>query len=296
MQPDSSAGKTNTAGAPADRAESGTTDKKGARPTPRGEKIESKAAKARRIARDRKEQKRELERFEKEERRFDEQFRETPFDKLIAKLPIRRPPLYVEQYITDKGHTIYTAVARKRFVCKMSAQQRKKAVAEFYRAANKSFLAGGIKDLAVIVTPLAETIESFPRSRPQKKARSHSRNWDVPPGPAEEIGGLPRGGPALRVAQLVPPPGELRERAHSVRPGGGPTKSSRGAPRQGQSDVPSRRDMRRSGKLDTQILGPYDHPRVSSQNHNAGPSGRGRGRRLLFDPRRRVLARKERDQ
>ncbi len=99
----------------------------------------------------------------KEDREFDRAFDETAFEKLVAKLPIREPPLYVEQYITSRdSSTVYTAVASKRFFCGRSAARRKAAVASFYRDADKVFRRGGVEDFVQIVTPIAETTESLP--------------------------------------------------------------------------------------------------------------------------------------
>jgi len=106
---------------------------------------------------------RERDRDRAEEQKFDEPFRRTRFDRLIAKLPIRKPPLYVEQYITTSGsHKLYTAVNRKRFLCDLDVAQRKQAVADFYRTATKVFREGGVNDLVQVVTPASQTTEELP--------------------------------------------------------------------------------------------------------------------------------------
>lgn len=113
---------------------------------------------------------RERERDREEDRKFDEAFRETRFDKLIAKLPIRKPPLYVEQYITTTGsHRVHTAVDRKRFVCELDVGERRKAVADFYRAADKVFRAGGVNDFVQVVTPTSQTTEELPAMATARK-------------------------------------------------------------------------------------------------------------------------------
>ena len=117
---------------------------------------------ARREAAEKKQQARELEQAKRDDRKFDEAFEETPFERAIQRLPIRKPPLYVEQYITEQGRdTVYTAVDEKRF-CKMTAAQRTKAVASFYRDARRSLRRAGVKGFAQVVTPLAETTEKLP--------------------------------------------------------------------------------------------------------------------------------------
>jgi len=107
---------------------------------------------------------RELDRREREEdREFDRHFEETPFEKLLDRLPIRKPPLHVEQYITTQGsHKVYTAVSKKRFLCQMTPHQRLAAVRAFYRHADAVVRRGGVKDFVQVVTPLAETAERLP--------------------------------------------------------------------------------------------------------------------------------------
>lgn len=99
----------------------------------------------------------------KEDREFDKAFQETPFERLVAQLPIRKPPLFVEQYITSRGSsTVYTAVDPKRFFCGRSAARRRAAVSSFYRDADRVFRRGGVDDFVQIVTPIAETTERLP--------------------------------------------------------------------------------------------------------------------------------------
>ncbi len=124
---------------------------------------ESKAAAARRKESDRKQADRERQQQEEENREFDRSFKETPFERLVGTLPIREPPLYVEQYITEEDtHKVFTAVGEKRFFCKMTPRQREKAVTDFYRAADKILRGGKIQDFEQVVTPLAETLEKLP--------------------------------------------------------------------------------------------------------------------------------------
>lgn len=179
---DPAADNTNTAGKPDSSASKPETA--GAEAQDRGTKIprESRAEKERRIKADAKQADRELKQLEEDDREFDKEFKQTRFDKLIAKLPIRKPPLFVEQYITtDDSHTVHTAVDRKRFLCRLNAGQRKRAVEDFYRAADKVFRAGGVKDFEQVVTPLSETTEQLPALATARKgsvsltARGRSR-------------------------------------------------------------------------------------------------------------------------
>ena len=99
----------------------------------------------------------------REDRKFDKAFSETAFERIVAQLPVRKAPLFVEQYITSQGSsTVYTAVDPKRFFCGRSTARRKAAVTAFHRDADKLFRRKGVKNFAQVVTPLAETAESLP--------------------------------------------------------------------------------------------------------------------------------------
>ena len=134
----------------------------------RGGKKKGKGTVKRRVSKaelekERRALKREASQDRKEDRKFDRAFDETAFEKLVADLPIRKPPLFVEQYITSRGSsTVYTAVATKRFFCGRSAARRKAAVSAFYRDADRVFRRGGVKNFVQIVTPIAETTERLP--------------------------------------------------------------------------------------------------------------------------------------
>ena len=127
-------------------------------------------------------------------RAFNEQFRKTPFDKAIDKLPLRRPPLDVVQWVTDSPpdklatkaarerfyrmsdraraaavrkfyrsgpKKLYARVDRKRWY-RMSVREREAAVKAFYRDARPWFEKAGIKDFVLIVTPWSETTKDLP--------------------------------------------------------------------------------------------------------------------------------------
>lgn len=133
-----------------------TTGERAKRPPPPRERDEAlrEAAEAR-------QQERELKDLKEDDRKFDESFEQTPFERAVQKLPIRKPPLYVEQYITGEGHKVYTAVNEKRF-CTLSPAKREAAVSSFYRRADRLLRRAGIKDFAQVVTPLAATVENLP--------------------------------------------------------------------------------------------------------------------------------------
>lgn len=128
----------------------------------KGETAKKKPSKAD-LEQERRALKREAAKDRREDREFDKAFNETRFEKIVSELPIRKPPLFVEQYITTRGSsTVYTAVAPKRFFCGRSAARRKAAVSSFYRDANRLFRRRGVDDFALVVTPIAETTESLP--------------------------------------------------------------------------------------------------------------------------------------
>ncbi len=127
-------------------------------------------------------------------RAFDEQFRKTPFDKAIDELPLRKPPLNVVQWVTDRPpdklaseaererfyrmpdrartaavkrfyrsapHKLYARVDRERFY-RMSVRAREAAVKAFYRDALPRMKKAGIKDFVLVVTPWTETTKELP--------------------------------------------------------------------------------------------------------------------------------------
>ena len=99
----------------------------------------------------------------REDREFDRGFRETSFEKLVARLPIRKPRLYVQQYITNRGsHRVFTAVSRRRFLCDMTPAERRRAVARFFRSADRVMRAGGVDDFVQVVTLTSQTAQELP--------------------------------------------------------------------------------------------------------------------------------------
>lgn len=128
----------------------------------KGKVAEAPVTKAQ-IEKERRAARREEAQDRKADRKFDREFEETPFERILTQLPIRKPPLFVEQYITERdSSTVYTAVSPKRFFCGRSTAQRKAAVTAFYRDADRLFRRGGVKDFVQVVTPIAETTEELP--------------------------------------------------------------------------------------------------------------------------------------
>jgi hypothetical protein len=119
------------------------------------------AEQAKQEDRDKEEQKKELKQQAREDRQFDKSFTETSFERIAGKLPIRKPPLYVQQYITGDGHKVYTAVDRKTF-CKLSVSAKQKAVASYFKSADALFRAGHVNDFQQVVTPVSDSIEKLP--------------------------------------------------------------------------------------------------------------------------------------
>ncbi len=126
-----------------------------------------------------------------QDRAFDALFRNTLFDKAIDRLPFRKAPLHVRQWVTidpsytldtlaqrerfyrmsereqarllirKPKHTLYARVDPERFYA-MSERARAAAVKAFYRDAQRAFETAGIRDFVLVVTPLSETIGELP--------------------------------------------------------------------------------------------------------------------------------------
>ena len=107
--------------------------------------------------------KREAARDRQQDRELDRSFEGTPLDKVLSRLPIGEPPLYVRQYLTFEGsHRVYTAVAPKRFFCGKTPARRKAAVTAFYRDADRRFRRAGIDDFVQVVTPVGGSAGELP--------------------------------------------------------------------------------------------------------------------------------------
>lgn len=122
---------------------------------------------------------------------FGRQFKKSKVDKALDRLPLRKGPLDVLQWVTTDltksldskaererlyrmsararakrltpkiSHEVYARVDRKRWY-RMSKRARAAAVRAFYREAEKQFQKKGIRDFVLVVTPLTPTTEHLP--------------------------------------------------------------------------------------------------------------------------------------
>ena len=151
---------------PKSRSESGERAKKPAA-AKKGGKEKGKTVKrkvsAAELEKEREAIRRETAEDRKQDRAFEREFKGTPLERVVSELPIRKPPLFVEQYITSKGSsTVYTAVDPKRFMCGVSLARRRAAVTAFYRDADRRLRGAGVKGFVQVVTPVAETTARLP--------------------------------------------------------------------------------------------------------------------------------------
>lgn len=94
----------------------------------------------------------------------DEEFKESPFDRLVGRLPIKTAPLRVQQTIQfGNSHRLWVAVAERHFLCSLSVAEREQAVADFYAESQELARPAGVDDLTLVVTRLQETGENMPR-------------------------------------------------------------------------------------------------------------------------------------
>lgn len=89
----------------------------------------------------------------------------TPYDKAVDSLPIKKPPLYVEQVMLDTTRTLVVRTKSRRFFCGRTEEQRLAAVGDYYGLAESAMTANGIEDFALIVDGLRETGDVKPLAR-----------------------------------------------------------------------------------------------------------------------------------
>lgn len=95
-----------------------------------------------------------------EEAELEEEFAQTPFDKVIDRLPLDRPPLYVGQFMTeDEGHRLIVRPPARRFFCGRTLDQRLDAVRKYYEDADRHMRKAGIRDFELVVDSLRDTGE-----------------------------------------------------------------------------------------------------------------------------------------
>lgn len=81
----------------------------------------------------------------------------TPYDEAVDALPLREPPLYVEQLLLDDSHELVVRTRARRFFCGRTPRQRLAAVRAYYERAQSEMSARGIDDFALVVDGLRET-------------------------------------------------------------------------------------------------------------------------------------------
>lgn len=81
----------------------------------------------------------------------------TPFDKAVDRLPLDKPPLFVEQFVLDDSHELVVRTRPERFFCGKTEQERLATVQAYYDLAQKAMSAEGVDDFVLIVDGLRET-------------------------------------------------------------------------------------------------------------------------------------------
>jgi hypothetical protein len=90
---------------------------------------------------------------------------ESRFDSVINMLPIRKPPLPIQQYMSFSGrHLLVVRPAAHDYYC-LSLEQRQAAVAAFSAQATELFRRNGIDDASFVVDALRPTGVVHPLAR-----------------------------------------------------------------------------------------------------------------------------------
>lgn len=107
---------------------------------------------------------------------MDAQFATTPFEDAVDQLPLRRPPLFVEQLLLEDGtHDLVVRVKPRRFLCGLTAAERTAAVRGYFEAADRIMRKAGIDDFALTVDGVRETGEVRPLARAGERGVSLTR-------------------------------------------------------------------------------------------------------------------------
>ena len=86
------------------------------------------------------------------------------FDRAVARLDIKQPPLRVRQTIQfGKSHRVYVAVRRRYFLCTLNVPERQRAVRHFYARSRNDFDDAGVQDFSIVVTRLQSGGANYPR-------------------------------------------------------------------------------------------------------------------------------------
>lgn len=97
---------------------------------------------------------------EQDAKQTDAQFRQSPFGAVVGELPIGEPPLPVRQYIVDEGENkLIARLPASELLCGRDLEERREAVASFYRGARQRFREKGIRDVDLVVAALTESID-----------------------------------------------------------------------------------------------------------------------------------------
>ena len=88
-----------------------------------------------------------------------------PYNSAIDQLPLKEPPLHVQQFELDDSHELVVRTDRKRFLCATSADQRLAAIEAYYELADKAMRDRGIDDFELIVDTASETGQMRPLAK-----------------------------------------------------------------------------------------------------------------------------------
>ena len=101
---------------------------------------------------------------ERGERHSDRNVASKGFDRAVARLEIKRPPLRAQQVIQfGRSHRLYVAVRGRYFLCTLSVPERRRAVGDFYARSRQEFEDAGVEDFRVVVTRLQSGGVDYPR-------------------------------------------------------------------------------------------------------------------------------------
>jgi|SRR5215213_604373 len=91
------------------------------------------------------------------------------FSASVDELPIRKPPLPIQQYVITKGsHEIIARPNARDYFCLGGVDARHAAVIAFYTEARRRFSMRRIRDFSLVIAPISPTLEHI---RPLAHAR-----------------------------------------------------------------------------------------------------------------------------
>lgn len=101
---------------------------------------------------------------------LEEEFAQTPFGGAVDELPLRKPPLHVQQFVLEgDSHDLVVRVAPRRFLCDLSAEQRVTAVRAYFTAAERVMRDAGVRDFRLTVDAVRDTGEVRPLARASER-------------------------------------------------------------------------------------------------------------------------------